>query len=491
MVPGALAASLMLAIPASADGFAPGAPGIGDPYYPAYGNGGYDVSHYELRLKYQPATDLLQGTATLLATTTEDLSRFNLDFGLKVDDVRVNGRRAAFATSGDQELEITPVAGLPKGTPLTVVVRYSGKPSEVKIYGFTSWMRTPDGAVAANEPESAVWWFPSNDHPRDKATFNVSVAVPDGTQALSNGILKSTVSELGWTRYTWQSDKPQATYLTTLAVGKFDITTNTTASGLPVVNAYSKDLPAATLNGAKASIERSSEVLEFLEGYFGPYPFNAVGGYVPNVTASFALETQTRPFYGPKRFANSANVYVVAHELAHQWYGDSVSVHGWQDIWLNEGFASYAEWLWSEQEGEGTAQELADWVYAYYPADDEFWTVAPGDPGPQNQFDAAVYDRGALALQALRNTIGDEDFFTILKGWPKEHAYGNAQISDFVSYAEQVSGKSLTELFDIWLYRPSKPAAPAARAVSLKGAGSEAQPASWKRIVQSHEEGVR
>ncbi|MFE0648167.1 M1 family metallopeptidase [Streptomyces sp. NPDC059534] len=504
IVPSALAASLLLAIPASAADFVPGAPGIGDSYYPASGNGGYDVSHYDLRLKYQPATDLLEGTATILATTQQNLSRFNLDLGLKVSEVRVNGRLAKFTASGDHELEVTPAAPLAKNTPVTVVVRYAGKPSEFTIDGWSAWARTPDGAVAAQEPDSAVWWFPSNDHPRDKATFDVSVSVPDGLQAISNGVLQSQSSRLGWTRYNWRSNKPQATYLATLAVGRFDITTDRTANGLPVLNAYSKDL-GDNAGAARASVERTTEVAEWLESVFGPYPFNALGGYVPNVTSGFALETQTRPFYSPRQFANGANVSVVVHELAHQWYGDSVSVRDWKDIWVNEGFARYSQWLWSEKEGEGTAQELADYVYAARPAEDPFWTVKPGDPGAENQFHGAVYDRGALALQALRNEIGDEDFFAILKGWPQEFAYGNARVADFVRYAERVSGKPLAGLFDTWLYQPSKPSAPtaavsgatarlaapsAAAASGTSGkagrAAKPAQPKSWKKIAATN-----
>ncbi|MCX3062449.1 M1 family metallopeptidase, partial [Streptomyces beihaiensis] len=480
IVPGALAASLVLAIPASAADFEPGAPGIGDPYYPTYGNGGYDVSHYDLHLTYQPKTDLLRGTATILASATQDLSRFDLDFGLTASEVRVNGEKARFATSGVQELQITPPSGLPKGSPFTVVVKYSGKPSKVQLWGFTSWQRTPDGGVAANEPEAAAWWFPSNDHPRDKATYDVSVAVPDGTQAISNGTLQSKTSRLGWTRFDWRSHKPQATYLATLAVGKFDITTGRTADGLPVVNAYSKDL-GDDYGAAKASVERTGEVTEWLESVFGPYPYDAVGGYVPNVPSHFALETQTRPFYSPAQFRNGANVSVIVHELAHQWYGDSVSVAGWKDIWLNEGFATYAQWLWSEKEGDGTAQQLADYAYARHPASDPFWTVKPGDPGPDKQFDAAVYDRGAMAIQALRNAVGDKDFFAILKGWPRVRRYGNAKISDFVAYAEKVSGKPLASLFDTWLYQPSRPEAPA-----LRSAFAVERPASWRRIEAAH-----
>ncbi|MFI1112356.1 MULTISPECIES: M1 family metallopeptidase [Streptomyces] len=488
LVPGVLATGLMLAIPASAADYTPGAPSIGDSYYPAAGNGGYDVSHYDLRLKYQPKTDLLEGTATILATTTQDLSRFNLDFALKVSEVRVNGKKAKFEKTGEQELQITPAAGLPKDTPITVVVRYADKPSTVKVNDWTSWVRTPDGAVAAQEPDSAVWWYPSNDHPLDKATYDISVSVPEGSQAISNGTLQSTSSKLGWTRYSWRSSKPQATYLTTLAVGKFDVTTDTTASGLPVVNAYSKDL-GENGGAARASIERSGEAVEFLETVFGPYPFNALGGYVPNVTSGFALETQTRPFYSPKQFAKGANVSVVVHELAHQWYGDSVSLGDWADIWLNEGFASYAQWLWSEKEGEGTAQELADYIYDSYPADDAFWTVKPGDPGADKQFDGAVYDRGALTLQALRNEIGDKAFFEILKGWPTERAHGNARIPEFVAYAEKVSGKDLGSFFDTWLFQPEKPAKATAKAAGL-AARAEAPakaPKSWKKIADTHD----
>lgn len=375
---GALA--LLLTVPASAAPFAPGAAGIGDPYYPTAGNGGYDVSHYDIRLKYQPATDELEGTATILATTTQDLSRFNLDFALSVKEVLVNGRTAKFAATGESELEITPARPLAKGSPVTVVVRYADKPGKVERGGYSAWLRTPDGGVAANEPEGAAWWYPSNDHPTDKATFDVSVLVPDGTQAISNGILTGQSSQAGWTRYNWRQTKPQATYLATLAIGRFDLRTDTTPGGLPVVTAYSKDL-GDNDGAARASVERTGELVDWLSGYFGPYPFDSIGGYVPNVPTGYALETQTQIFYSPAQFSRGSNTSTVVHELAHQWYGDSVSVQRWSDIWLNEGFARYSQWLWSEHEDEGTAQELADYVYASYPADNAFWTVEPGDPG--------------------------------------------------------------------------------------------------------------
>ncbi|WP_430542461.1 M1 family metallopeptidase [Streptomyces iconiensis] len=479
IIPGAVAASLLLAVPASAAEPSPGTPGVGDPYYPEYGNGGYDVSHYDLRLTYQPKTDALQGTATLLATATQDLSRFNLDFALDVSEIRVNGKKAKFATSGAHELEVTPAKPLAKGDKATVVVRYKGVPSKVVVNGFTSWHRTPDGGVAANEPEAAWWWFPSNDHPSDKASYDVSVSVPDGTQAISNGTLQSQTSRAGWTRYNWRSRAPQATYLATLAVGRFDITKDRTDSGLPVINAYSKDLGEHD-GAARASVERTAEITEWLEGYFGKYPFDAMGGYVPNTDTTYALETQTRPFYSPDDFADGSNTSVVVHEMAHQWYGDSVSLKGWKDIWINEGFARYSQWLWSEDQGEGTAQELADYAYASHPANESFWKVKPGDPGPDNQFHRAVYDRGAMAVQALRNKVGDKAFFKILKGWPQQHAGGNANVGDFTAYAEKVSGKPLASLFDTWLFQPTKPEAPAGP--RFAGKAVPKQPKSWKQI---------
>ncbi|MBM9508780.1 M1 family metallopeptidase [Actinacidiphila acididurans] len=461
----ATALGLLLAIPASAADAGPGAPGIGDPYYPTYGNGGYDVAHYDLGLNYQPATDTLKGTAVITATATQGLTSFDLDFALTVSKVTVDGRPAHFATSGEQELVVTPARALPRGHRFTVTVTYSGVPSTVQRYGFTSWQHTPDGGVAANEPESAWWWFPSNDHPLDKATYDVTVQVPSGDQAISNGLLLSQRTAAGWTTYHWRESEPQATYLATLAVGHFDITHSRTRTGIPVINAYSPDLGANEAN-AKASVERTAEIVDFLSGYFGPYPFESAGGYVPNVPSHFSLEEQTRVFYSPATFSKGVNTSVVAHELAHQWYGDDVSLERWSDIWLNEGFASYAQYLWSEHEGQGTPQELARQTYDAHPADDPFWTVKPGDPGPDKQFDDAVYDRGAVAIQALRDTIGDHAFLTLLKAWPAQHRYGNGTIADFQKLAERLSGQDLSGFFRTWLYTAAKPASfPAGPAV--------------------------
>jgi aminopeptidase N len=322
---------------------APGGPGIGDPYYPDYGNSGYDVSHYDIRLRYTPATDRLTGTTTILASATQDLSSFHLDFVLDVSSVQVNNRPATFAREGDHELVVTPARTISNGGAMTVVVQYAGVPSTKVAAGYTAWVRTPDGAMAVGEPEIAWWWYPSNDHPLDKATFDVSVSVPEGVEAISNGTMpRPPVREtLGYTRWSWRSLKPQATYLTFLTVGQYDVTTDTTANGQPVYNAYSQLLSPDFRDAAQASVERTAEITDWESTVFGPWPFEARGGVVaPPGTLGFALENQTRPNYSAAFFRRGSNTSVIVHENAHQWFGDSVSVASWQNIWLNEGFAS-------------------------------------------------------------------------------------------------------------------------------------------------------
>jgi aminopeptidase N len=485
-IPALVAAGLvavLFASPAAAAAGSPGAPGLGDSYYPLDGNGGYDVSHYDIRLSYLPATDVLSGSTTILARPTQDLSRFNLDFLLKVSSVRVNNVPAAFSTEAG-ELTVTPKSVLPKGRDVTIVVRYSDTPSAYELYDYQAWKRTPTGVLAVDEPQIAPWWYPSNNHPRDKATFDVSIAVPPGVEALSNGVLVNRQQQVpGLVRWNWRSVRPQAPYLTFLAIGQYEVRQATAPNGQPLITAYGDDLGASG-PAARASVERTPEVVETLEQWFGPYPFEAQGGVV-DTGLGFALETQTRPVYDDAFFRGGTNTYVVAHELAHQWFGDSVSVHDWREIWLNEGFATYAEFLWSNYLGEGTEAEVAQFVYDDIPADDEFWQVLPGDPGPANQFHDAVYYRGGLTLQALRTAVGDDAFFEILRTWAAKKKDSTATTEKFVALAERISGQQLDELFTTWLYTKGKPevgpngATTAARSVTVR-------PKSYDRIEQTH-----
>ena len=644
--------------------FGPGAPGIGDPYFPLDGNGGYDVRHYDLDVAYDPATDVLRGVVTIKARATQNLSRFNLDFnGLTVRSITVNGRRATW-TRDDDELTVTPRRGLPKRERFTTVVTYDGVPEPVgdSQLGFSGFIPTDDGTVVAGQPEVADTWYPVNDHPLDKAAYTFHIKVPAGLVAMANGELKSNRTRHGKTTWVWDAEEPMASYLTTATIGEFDLrayrrdgirywdaidpdlftpitprtgdqytlsqqaddsfkrlsrTISVPAGGsqlsfwvtrdtepgwdymfvearaagtddwttLPDLNGHTSsstgdgclvfshpflehymtasetaceptgttgvwqaasgasegyeqwaldlsdyagqdvevsisyasddsiqrsgifvddvaissgpgstsfeddgdtfdgwtvpgapagspgnenDWIAATADAAPVtrgeiadgSLARQPEIIAFLSGIFGRYPFSAAGGIVDDVEGlGFALETQTRPVYAPDFFDTPEDGdSVVVHELAHQWVGDHVALAGWQHIWLNEGFATYTEWLWSEREGLATAQEIFDSLAGGVPAEDPFWALTIGDPGPVRLFDIAVYFRGAMTLHALRLQIGDADFFRLLKRWVRRNAGGNVAIPEFIALAERISGQDLGDFFQTWLFTAEKPA---------------------------------
>ena len=662
---------LLVLVPSVGASSAPGAPhpgaaGIGDPYFPQDGNGGYDVQHYAIDVGYRPSTDVLTGRTTIRATATETLSRFNLDLvGLHVDSVRVDGSAASWSRTA-HELKVTPRKALKAGHGFVVVVTYHGVPQpfdEVTL-GLSGFFATADGNVLAGQPHGAASWFPVNDHPLDKATYEIAVTVPKGLEAVANGYLASKKVHGSTTTWTWRLDKPMASYLATMNTGhfrtkaysasgisffdaidpalfanpapvtgrqyavsgaqdsgylrlartiavpaggghlSFQVARNTepgwdyfivearragTSSWttLPDLNghtstdtgascpswldihpllghyesdngdgtcspsgttgkwnaangasddyeSWSVDLSAYaghsvqvslsvvsddsvafagawvddivgpggsstsfendgnTMDGwavpgaptsspgnegdwtiatsdprpsigqrARDALDREPEILAFLASYLGPYPFKQAGGIVDNDPGlGFALETQTRPVYSKDFFQYgdvADNDSVVTHELAHQWTGDSLALGRWQDIWLNEGFASYMEWLWSEDQGRGTAQEIYDGITSI-PADDPFWELTIGDPGPDALFDGAVYDRGAMTLHALRLKIGDPAFFRLLKKWTSTYAGGNVTTPQFIALAEHVSGKNLRGFFKEWLFTGARPA---------------------------------
>ncbi|WFE30605.1 M1 family metallopeptidase [Solwaraspora sp. WMMD791] len=435
--------------------FQAGAAGIGDPYFPTYGNGGYDVAGYQLVLRYDPAARQLDGTATITATATMDLSRFNLDLaGLDVAAVDVDGRPAQHTRDGD-ELVVTPAAGLPEGSAFTVVVDYGGRPEPLvsRDFGEGGFQVTDDGAIALGQPESASTWFPVNDHPSDKATFDLEIAVPDGLAALSIGAPGETTTADGWTTWRWSESTPLASYLTTLVIGDYRVESSTHA-GRPMVIAVDADLPEG--GTAEQAMARTGEIADYLETVFGPYPVDAYGGIVvSDERIRYALETQSRPVYGDVFFDRGPETWVVAHELGHQWFGNSVSLRQWRDMWLNEGFATYAEWLWSEHDGVATADEMFDREY-----DRIDWTKPAGDPGPAGIFSQAVYKRGGMTVHALRRTVGDDAFFRLLRTWAGEYRGGNATTEQFVTVAERVTGQPLREFFDAWLYGDTAPAKP-------------------------------
>jgi len=447
---------------ASAAQAEPGASGVGDPYFPLEGNGGYDAQHYDLELSYDPASDRLDGVATITAKATQDLSSFDLDLQqLDVSAVTVDNQPADFTRDG-QELTVTPRHRLHEHKTFRVGVTYGGVPQTIvgspivfgSPYGF---LHTDDGQFVGAEPNAASTWFPSNDHPSDKATYVFRVTVPEDVSAIANGRLAWSQTRDGKSTFVWSEDSPMATYLATVDTGHWVIRNGRTPGGVPETVAVDPVLPA--VNGVPAVdffFDTSAEAVDFESQYFGPYPFSSTGAIADNATyqgrpLGFSLETQTKPVYSAVRSTTT-----IAHELSHQWFGDSVSVQTWDNIWLNEGFATFAEYLWLEHNGTRTAHQsfLNDYSRA---ATSSFWNVIVANPQRDTMFASAVYRRGGMTLQALREKIGDEKFFDILKTWTREHFHGNGTTKEFTALAEEISGQDLDAFFQTWLYTAGKP----------------------------------
>ncbi|WUB69058.1 M1 family metallopeptidase [Streptomyces sp. NBC_00576] len=451
-VPVALAALLAAAGPAGAA--TAGTSGVGDPYFPLAGNGGYHVGHYDLHLRYDPTSRRLDGRAVLSVRATQKLTRFNLDLsGLKVTALTVDHVKAGFRRSG-QELIISPRRALHRNQTFQVAVSYTGVPTTVidPDGSKDGWIPTDDGVFVAGEPQGSMSWFPGNNHPKDKASYDFTITVPQGRTAVANGVLLGQQTAGGKTTFRWRQSEPMASYLATATVGKFKVEQYTTGSGIKVYNAVDPREASA----AAPVLKKLPSVLDWEAGLFGPYPYRAAGAIVDRAPqVGFALETQTRPVYD-----RAPDLSTLVHESAHQWFGDSVALTSWKDIWLNEGFATYTEWLYAEQHGGPSAQKTFDGLYATA-ASDDLWSFPPANPGSgANIFGRPVYDRGAMALHKLRKTVGDQAFFKILRTWATQHRGGHGTTTQFTALAERVSGKDLDGLFRTWIGTKGKPSAP-------------------------------
>ncbi|WP_430727273.1 M1 family metallopeptidase [Streptomyces beigongshangae] len=435
-----------------------GSGGVGDPYFPASGTGGYDVTHYGLTLDYEPGTRWLVGEAVIVARAEEDLRAFNLDFvGMEVESVEVGGEAARFERRGG-EVTVRPRGGVGEGRVFVVVVRYSGVPEVIRDPDGSEegWLPTGDGAVALGQPVGGMAWFPGNHHPGDKATYDITVAVPEGLRAVSNGELRKETVVDGRAVHEWRVGEPMASYVATVAVGEFRIRRSRTAGGLPVYVAVDPGQDAAS----EKVLGRIPEIVAWGERTFGAYPFLSTGAIVERKgDAGYALETQNRPV-----FPGAPSVELLVHELAHQWYGNSVTPGSWRDMWLNEGFATYAEWLWGEDHGGDTAQEVFDRLYAgdhfdKEADDDAVWAFPPARPPSAAHISGRpVYERGAMVLHEVRRTVGDRVFRDILRGWAAERRHGNADTGDFTAYVEaKAPGEDFAGIWRSWLHGEGRP----------------------------------
>ena len=492
--------------PAMAQPASPGSAGIGDPYFPLMGNGGYDARHYTIELTVDVANNAVEATTTIAARATQELSAFNLDFaGPPISRVEVDGAAAGYERDGG-ELTVTPTTPLARGADFTAAVAYAGTPGHGDGSFGGGWTSDDDAVWVFGEPSGAETWYPVNGHPADKATYALRVTVAKPYVVAASGSLRSTTDNGASRTFLWETRDPAASYLVALHVGELDEATAVGPRGLPIRSYFARAIPAA----ARAPFDRLPEMIAHFESVFGPYPFEAYGATVVDEAFGAALETQTLATHSRDAVAEP----VVAHELAHQWFGDSVGLKRWRDIWLNEGFATYGEWLWAEH-AQGAAardaqvrgayamlaardplydpaalagmnaRELVDLVLAAFPglisqqealaalgaisaAELErvpatealpqlrlparaLRPVGIGDPGPDDLFRGAVYLRGGLALHALRLRLGDERFFATLRAYTDRYRHGTATTEDFVAVAEEVGGQDLDSFFAAWL----------------------------------------
>jgi aminopeptidase N len=436
---------------AAAASFSPGSPGLGDPMFPLAGNGGYDVTHYSLGMDYTPAGNQLTATVVITARATQNLSRFDLDLrGFSITQLLVNGVAASYSRDG-QELIVTPASGLVQGKTFSVTVGYTGTPSVVTDpdQSIEGWVPTDDGAFVVNEPQGSPAWYPVNDNPRDKATFDFRVSVPAGLTVMANGVLVSQSTTNGKTTWVWRESDPMAPYLATTTLGKFDLTISRTSSGIPSYVAIDPQLSKGQV------LSKLPEVVDFYTSLYGPYPFNAVGLIVDSAkVVGYSLETQTKP-----NFPVVPDEATLVHEISHMWYGDSVTLTQWPDIWLHEGFATWSEWIWSERQGNKSAHQWFNQLYNTPEKDTRFWGPAVAAfTDPALLFNGTVYYRGGMTLQALREKIGDLAFFQLMRDWATQNRYGNVTTPQFIALAEKESGRDLTQFFKVWIYQDEKPA---------------------------------
>ncbi len=427
-----------------------------DPYAPQSGDVSYRVLDYRLNLRYRVPTNRLDGEAVIIAVANQPLASFRLDLvGLKADRVRVDGEKRSSFRQGNRKVTVSPAATIGEGQEFKVHIRYSGAPGpRTSRWGQVGWEHLEDGILVASQPTGAPTWFPCNDRPSDKARYRLELTLEEGYTVAATGRLESQVQSSGRSTWTFVDDVPTATYLVALSIGRYrsEALQLRTVPGAVYYPAESRSRVLADLAGLP-------DMLALFERCFGAYPMSRYDVVVTPDELEMPLESQGMAVFGANHLdGQGSSERLVAHELAHQWFGNSVGISRWQDIWLNEGFCCYAEWLWSEASGGLSAHQQAKHHHALLadlPQD-----LLTADPGPDAMFDDRVYKRGALTLHALRRVVGDEAFFDILRGWCKERSHSTGTTADFIAAAEELSGRELAPLFNQWLDQTRLPKLP-------------------------------
>ncbi|ACZ22030.1 aminopeptidase N [Sanguibacter keddieii DSM 10542] len=435
-----------------------------DPYVPGHGDPAYDVLGYDLELDYSVETNKLSGTASLRVVAREDLDRLTLDLhALRVSKVTVDGAQPGRYSQRPGRLVVKTRRPVEAGQELTVVVTYAGTPRPMPgPDGEAGWEELADGAIVASQPHGAPSWFPCNDRPSDKATYRISLTVPSEYHVVANGTLTSSRRRASTTTWVYEQPEPMATYLATVQIGRY--VRRTLHEGPTPVHAV---FPPTAASAVERAFARQGEMLDVFVDAFGPYPFAAYTVVVTEDALEIPLEAQGLSVFSQGFLSTGwESQRLIAHELSHQWFGNSLTASRWQDIWLHEGFACYAEWVWSEASGGRSADALADEHHARLAALPQ--DLVLGDPGTNDMFDDRVYKRGALTLHALRGTIGDDAFWRTLRAWVAEHRHGSVTTADLVEIATRESGEDLVDLFAAWLAEPALPELPKARRSLLR-----------------------
>ncbi|MEV7289467.1 M1 family metallopeptidase [Streptomyces sp. NPDC093252] len=446
---------------------APATPlGVGDRLFPYLGNPGYDVASYDLSFVYGGSNnEPLNAVTTIDAWTTTRLDTVNLDFTHgDVRSVTVDGVPAAFTSVGE-DLVITPEDRLGAGEWMRITVRHTSdpRPDPDRDGG---WVRTADGLAMANQADVAHTVFPCNDHPSDKALFTIRVTAPDGYTAVANG-LPTGVDRAGDTiTRTYRTRHPMATELAQVSIGRSTVLHRTGPHDLPVRDV----VPTQYREQLEPWLKKTPAQISWMEDRVGPYPFETYGLLMADAATGFELETQTLSLFERGLFMEPAypEWYVdsiMVHELAHQWFGDSVSPRAWSDLWLNEGHATWYESLYAEERAGRTLQAR---MKAAYGASDR-WRATGGPPGapkvpaPGDKigiFRPNVYDGAALILYALRQEIGTPVFDRLQRAWVTRHKDGVAGTRDFIDLASDLADRDLDGFFQGWLYAEKTPPMP-------------------------------